>query len=380
LTNLNQNIDKKKLSFILSGGGTGGHFYPALAIANKLKQHFPDAFILFVGALGKIEMEKAPLAGYPIEGLNIGGFQRSNMLKNISLPFKVISSLLSSQKILNKYKPAVVIGTGGYASFPLIFSASRKKIPSLIQEQNFFPGITNKYLARYVNKVCTVYDGMDKYFPASKIVVTGNPVRDSLQNLETKRNEAYDFFSLDPDKRTLLILGGSLGARTINRAIMQGLDALQQRQDVQVLWQSGKIYYENILGQINGKVPSNMVLLPFIDQMDYAYAIADLVVCRAGAISLSELAIVKKPVILIPSPNVAEDHQTKNALALTDKDAAILIRDDQAEEELIPAISRLFADPQRMSQLAENISMFAMPSATENIVKEIIELIKNYDR
>lgn len=380
MTNPNQHIESKKLSFILSGGGTGGHFYPALAIANKLKQHFPDASILFVGALGKIEMEKAPLAGYPIEGLNIGGFQRSNMLKNFGLPYKVFSSLLRSRNILKKYRPAVVIGTGGYASFPLIFSASRKKIPSLIQEQNFFPGITNKYLAKYVNKVCTVSEGMEKYFPASKIVVTGNPVRESLQKLEPKRNEAHDFFGFDRNKKILLILGGSLGARTINRAIIQGLDALKEMADIQILWQCGNIYYENILKQLNGIVPSNMVLLPFIDQMDYAYAIADLVVCRAGAISLSELAIVKKPVILIPSPNVAEDHQTKNALSLSGKDAAILIRDDQAMEELIPAINRLFADPGRMTQLANNISTFAKPDATENIVKEIIELINYYER
>lgn len=380
MTTTNPHIEPKKLSFILSGGGTGGHFYPALAIANKLKQHFPDASILFVGAIGKIEMEKAPLAGYQIEGLNIGGFQRSNLLKNIGLPFKIISSLLRSRQILKSHKPDVVIGTGGYASFPLIFSASRHKIPSLIQEQNFFPGITNKYLAKYVNKVCTVYDGMDKYFPASKIVVTGNPVRETLQESASKRTEAYKFFGFDSNKRTLLILGGSLGARTINNAFLQGWDALCKMQDVQVLWQSGKIYYQSILEQINGKSAPNIVIKPFIDQMDYAYAVADLVVCRAGAISLSELAIAKKPVILVPSPNVAEDHQTKNALSLTDKDAAILIRDDKAKDELIPAVEMLFANPERMNQLAENISKFAMPNATENIVKEIIELIKNNRR
>ena len=372
-----QHIDQNKLNFILSGGGTGGHFYPALAIANKLKQHFPDANILFVGAIGKIEMEKAPLAGYPIEGLNIGGFQRSNMLKNLGLPFKILSSLIRSRQIIKKYKPAVVIGTGGYASFPLIYVASRKKIPSLIQEQNFFPGITNKYLAKYVNKVCTVYDGMEKYFPASKIVVTGNPVRESLKEASTKRDDAYDFFGFDKKKRTLLILGGSLGARTINKSIGQALDSLDRIPDIQVLWQCGKIYYDNILERLQHKIPSNIKLFAFIDQMDYAYAIADLVVCRAGAISLSELAIVKKPLILIPSPNVAEDHQTKNALSLTEKDAAILIRDDQVYEELIPAISSLFADPARMALLADNISKFAKSDATENIVKEIIKLINN---
>jgi UDP-N-acetylglucosamine--N-acetylmuramyl-(pentapeptide) pyrophosphoryl-undecaprenol N-acetylglucosamine transferase len=380
LTTPIQHIEQKKLSFILSGGGTGGHFYPALAIANKLKQHFPDANILFVGAIGKIEMEKAPLSGFPIEGLNIGGFQRSKMLKNLGLPFKILSSLIRSRQIIKKHKPAVVIGTGGYASFPLIYAASRKKIPSLIQEQNFFPGITNKYLAKYVNKVCTVYEGMEKYFPASKIVVTGNPVRESLKDSSSKRNEAYHFFGFDKNKRTLLILGGSLGARTINRSIGQGLDALMQITDIQVLWQCGKIYYDNILERIGQKIPSNVKILPFIDQMDYAYAIADLVVCRAGAISLSELAIVKKPLILIPSPNVAEDHQTKNALSLTEKDAAILIRDDQAREDLIPVINSLFADPTRMALLAENISKFAKPDATENIVKEIIELINKNER
>ena len=377
MTSHNPHTDQKRLSFILSGGGTGGHFYPALAIANKLKQHYPDASILFVGALGKIEMEKAPLAGYAIEGLNIGGFQRSNLLRNIGLPYKVISSLIRSRKILNKYKPSVVIGTGGYASFPLIYTASRKKIPSIIQEQNFFPGITNKYLAKYVNKVCTVYDGMEKYFPASKIVVTGNPVRESLQNLDSKRIEACEFFKLDPGKKTLLVLGGSLGARTINRSVLHGLDTLKALTGIQILWQTGKIYYENILEQLNGKVPSNMVLLPFIDQMDYAYALADLVVCRAGAISLSELAIVKKPVILIPSPNVAEDHQTKNALSLTEKDAAMLIRDEKANEELMPAIVGLFSDKERMKILADNISKFAKPDATENIVREIIKLIND---
>jgi UDP-N-acetylglucosamine--N-acetylmuramyl-(pentapeptide) pyrophosphoryl-undecaprenol N-acetylglucosamine transferase len=378
--NGNKNTENRKPSFILSGGGTGGHFYPALAIANKLKQHFPEASILFVGALGKIEMEKAPLAGYAIEGLNIGGFQRSNMLKNIGLPFKIIQSILRSGKILKKHKPDVVIGTGGYASFPLIFAASRKKIPSLIQEQNFFPGITNKYLSKYVNKVCTVYEGMEKYFPASKIIVTGNPVRESLKNLDQGRNEAYGFFSFDPAKKTLLILGGSLGARTINRAVVKGLDALKEIPDVQILWQCGKLYYDNIMERISSKIPPNIILTPFIDHMDHAYAMADLVVCRAGAISLSELAIAKKPVILIPSPNVAEDHQTKNALSLTEKDAAILIRDDEAMEELIPSVKRLFADQAKMKQLADNISKMAKPDATENIVKEIIELINFTER
>jgi UDP-N-acetylglucosamine--N-acetylmuramyl-(pentapeptide) pyrophosphoryl-undecaprenol N-acetylglucosamine transferase len=378
LIQLNPHIDQKKLSFILSGGGTGGHFYPALAIANNLRQKFPEASVLFVGALGKIEMEKAPMAGYAIEGLNIGGFQRSNMFKNLGLPYKILSSLLKSHQILRKYKPTVVIGTGGYASFPIIYAASGKKIPSLIQEQNFFPGITNKYLAKYVNKVCTVYDGMEKYFPASKIVVTGNPVRESLQNLNSKKKEAYSYFNLDPGKKTLLVLGGSLGAKTINRSILQAMNELKKPEDVQILWQSGKIYYEDLILQMNGNIPSNVVLLPFIDQMDYAYAIADLVVCRAGALSLSELAIVKKPVILIPSPNVAEDHQTKNARSLTDKDAAIMISDNKASEDLLPLITSLFANPGRMMQLSENISKFAKPDATENIVNEIIELINYY--
>jgi UDP-N-acetylglucosamine--N-acetylmuramyl-(pentapeptide) pyrophosphoryl-undecaprenol N-acetylglucosamine transferase len=375
-TEHNHIANQPSYRIILSGGGTGGHFYPALAIANRFRDLYPGAEILFVGAYGKIEMEKAPLAGYPIEGLHIGGFNRKNMMKNLLLPVKVIRSLIKARGIINRFRPDAVVGTGGYASFPLIYVASKRKIPSLIQEQNFFPGITNKYLARYVNTICTVSPGMERYFPAEKIVITGNPVRASLSVGGKATEDTYRSFGLDSSLKTLLVLGGSLGARTINRAVMSGLDLIANTTGVQVLWQTGRIYYENIQAELAGKVLPNIHFMPFIDRMDAAYSMADLVVSRSGAISISELAVLGKPVILVPSPNVAEDHQTKNALSLVKENAALMIGDNDAFEKLIPAALELINNEQYLRKLSANISLFSKPDATDTIVNEIVKLIK----
>lgn len=362
----------KNIKVILSGGGTGGHLFPAIAIANEIKNRYPNSEILFVGALGKMEMEKVPEAGYKIEGLWIGGFQRSHLIKNLNLPFKIISSLRKSKKILKSFKPDVVIGTGGYASFPLLYKASKRKIPSLIQEQNYFPGVTNKYLSKYAQTICTAFSGMEKYFPKEKIVITGNPVRENIK-LEKSR-EFYKEFGLNPDKKTLLVIGGSLGARTINNAMKKHLDFIQSN-DIQVIWQTGKYYFEQLKVELETKLGSGILLAPFIKEMGKAYAIADVVISRAGAISLSELSLVGKASILIPSPNVAEDHQTKNALKLVDEKAAILVKDYEAELLLGNSVIDLFKNEILIKELEENILKLSKPEATKTIVNEIEKLI-----
>ena len=323
----------QSLKVIISGGGTGGHIFPAIAIADAVKRKVPDADILFVGAKGKMEMERVPKAGYKIEGLWISGIQRSLTLKNLAFPLKLISSLAKARSIVRMFKPDVAVGVGGYASGPLLRVASARKIPSLIQEQNSFPGITNRLLAAKVSRVCVSYEGMERWFPKEKIVMTGNPVREQVVQLDGKKPEACTFFGLKTDKPTLLVIGGSLGARTINYAIIKNLGMFKES-GYQLIWQTGKLYGEKAYEAVKEMDYEGIKTFKFIDRMDLAYAMADVVVSRAGAMSVSEICLAEKPAILIPSPNVAEDHQTKNAKALADKDAAILVPDNDAQEKL----------------------------------------------
>ncbi|WP_353088151.1 undecaprenyldiphospho-muramoylpentapeptide beta-N-acetylglucosaminyltransferase [Flavobacterium sp.] len=362
----------KKYKFILSGGGTGGHIYPAIAIANALKQRFPDADFLFVGAEDKMEMQKVPQAGYSIEGLWIAGLQRKLTLQNMMFPFKLLSSLWKSRRILNRFQPDVVIGTGGFASGPLLQMANSKGIPTLIQEQNSYPGITNKLLSKKANAICVAYENLERFFPKEKIVITGNPVRQDLLELSDKREEGQSYFKLDPNKKTLLVLGGSLGARRINQLLAKEIDFLLE-QGVQVYWQCGKLYFEEYK-QFNEK--PNVQVTAFIDRMDLIYAAADVVISRAGASSVSELCLVGKPTLFIPSPNVAEDHQTKNAKAIVDKNAAVLLREDELDEKFESTFSKLLSDENWQQELRQNIKKLAKPNATRDIVEEIIKLLQ----
>jgi UDP-N-acetylglucosamine--N-acetylmuramyl-(pentapeptide) pyrophosphoryl-undecaprenol N-acetylglucosamine transferase len=355
---------------VISGGGTGGHIFPAIAIADEIKKRNPDAAILFVGAIGKMEMEKVPAAGYKIEGLTIAGLQRKLTLSNFLLPFKIIKSMLRARRILKEFKPQVVVGVGGYASGPTLKAATMLGIPTLVQEQNSFPGKTNKLLAKSVTSLCTAYEGLERFFPKEKINLTGNPVRFEMVNITGKRDEAFDYYKLDPNKKTILVIGGSLGARTLNQAMMHHYSDLKEA-GVQVLWQSGKLYYNDLNEQLKGNDYEGIKLVQFIDRMDLAYAMADVIISRAGAISVSELCLIKKPVILVPSPNVAEDHQTKNAMALVEKFAAILVKDVEAKETLIPAVLDLLKDEKQQVKLADEIAKLGKPKATESIVEEL---------
>ena len=361
----------KSYKVILSGGGTGGHIYPAIAIANELKLRFPSTEFLFVGASDKMEMQKVPQAGYPIVGLWISGFQRRLTFKNLLFPFKLIFSLLKSIQIVGAFKPDVVIGTGGFASGPVLQVASMRGVPTLIQEQNSFPGITNKLLSKRVNKVCVAYEGLDRFFPSSKIILSGNPVRQDLLDLEQKTKEAFSFFNLEADKKTLLVLGGSLGSRRINQLIESKLDYFNSL-GVQVVWQCGKLYSEHY-SKYNS---SDLVQVhAFINRMDLAYAAADFVISRAGASSVSELCVVGKPVIFIPSPNVSEDHQTKNANAITKNKAAILIAENELDLTFETKFSELFSSESQQKLLSENIKKLALRGATKTIVDEIEKLL-----
>ena len=357
--------------FILSGGGTGGHIYPAIAIANELKSRFPDAEILFVGAKDKMEMQKVPQAGYKIKGLWIAGLQRKLTIQNAMFPFKVVDSLWKSKRILKEFKPDAVIGTGGFASGPLLKMANSMNIPTVIQEQNSFPGITNKLLSKQANSICVAYENLERFFPKEKIVLTGNPVRQDLLDIHSKREEAIAHFKLDATKKTLLILGGSLGARRINQLIEKELDKLLAL-NVQVIWQCGKFYLEDYKKYNK----HNVQVVAFIERMDLVYAAADVVISRAGASSVSELCIVGKPVIFIPSPNVAEDHQTKNAQAIVDKKGAILLKESQLDEDFILVFESLIKDHGKQEQLSQNIKLLAKPNATVQIADEIVKLIK----
>jgi UDP-N-acetylglucosamine--N-acetylmuramyl-(pentapeptide) pyrophosphoryl-undecaprenol N-acetylglucosamine transferase len=360
-----------KYKFILSGGGTGGHIYPAIAIANELKARFPDAEFLFVGAKDKMEMQKVPQAGYSIKGLWIAGLQRRITLDNALFPLKLIASLWNSRKIIKEFKPNVVIGTGGFASGPLLQMANAMHIPTLIQEQNSYPGITNKLLSKKASKICVAYENLERYFPKEKIILTGNPVRQDLIAIDSKRAEALTYFNLDSNKKTLLVLGGSLGARRINQLIEKELEKINS-QNVQIIWQCGKFYIEDYK-KYNSE---NVQVMAFIERMDLVYAAADIVVSRAGASSVSELCIVGKPVIFIPSPNVAEDHQTKNAQAVVDKKGAILLKEAELDLQFSIVFEALIKDKEKQNQLSEYIKQLALPKATKQIVDEIIKLIK----
>ena len=363
-----------KYKIILSGGGTGGHIYPAIAIANELKSRFPNAEFLFVGAKDRMEMEKVPQAGFKIKGLWITGIQRKLTLKNLMFPFKLISSLWNAKKIVKQFKPDVAIGTGGFASGPLLQVAGFNGVPTLIQEQNSFPGITNKLLSKKANKICVAYDGLERFFPKDKIVKTGNPVRQDLLDIESKRDKALATFDLDSTKKTLLVLGGSLGAKRVNELIQKELDFFDSHK-IQVIWQCGKLYYEQYKMSGHNK---HVQVHAFLNRMDLAYAAADVIISRAGASSVSELCIVGKPVIFIPSPNVAEDHQTKNALSIVDKDAAILINEEDLEADFESKFKLLIASEEKQEKLGANIKKLALINATKQIADEVEKLlIKN---
>ncbi len=363
----------KQLKLIISGGGTGGHIFPAIAIANAIKKMVPHAEILFVGALGRMEMEKVPAAGYKITGLPIAGLQRRLTLANLKLPYLIFKSMLMTRKIIRDFGPDVVIGTGGYASGPLIRAAASKKIPSLIQEQNSYAGITNKILSKSVSKICVAYEGMEKFFPAEKILLTGNPVRQDLNDVKHLRPEAINYFNLSPDKKTILVIGGSLGARTINEALGASLKTLAQH-NIQLIWQTGKNYFLTAQKQARDFSGRHIFAFDFISRMDLAYAAADIVISRAGASSVSELCNLGLPGILVPSPNVAEDHQTRNAMALVNKDAAILVKDDQAHNELIEKAVALINDEARQEKLRINISKLAYKDSASVIAREVLKL------
>lgn len=363
----------QQLRVIISGGGTGGHIFPAIAIANALKELRPDTEILFVGAQGKMEMEKVPTAGYKIEGLWISGLQRKLTFTNLLFPVKVLSSMLKSLKIIRNFKPDVVVGVGGFASGPLLRAAINKKIPALIQEQNSYPGITNKILAPRVDKICVAYDGLEKYFPKHKIILTGNPVRKDIKNLEGKNARGLEHFQLENNQPCILIIGGSLGARTINEAIHENLSFFINNR-IQLIWQTGKTYFETAQKAVQNLSYKGIKVFDFIQKMDYAYSAADIIISRAGASSVSELAIVGKPCILIPSPNVAEDHQTKNAMSMVNKNAAILIKDIEAKNQLTDKINWLLQNPMEMQKLSVNISKLALANADIEIATEVIKL------
>jgi UDP-N-acetylglucosamine--N-acetylmuramyl-(pentapeptide) pyrophosphoryl-undecaprenol N-acetylglucosamine transferase len=363
----------KKLKIIVSGGGTGGHIFPAVSIANEVKKLVPDAEVLFVGAIGKMEMEKVPAAGYKIIGVPIVGLQRRLTFSNLKLPFLLIRSMLKTKKIIKDFQPDVVVGTGGFASGPVLKAACSKHIPALIQEQNSYAGITNKILSKRVNKICVAYEGMDRFFPKEKILMTGNPVRQDIKDVKQKRDEALAFFKLDPNRKTILVIGGSLGARTINEAIGSGLQQLSEN-NIQLIWQTGKGYAAKAREQTAAFSDKNIFSFDFIQRMDLAYAAADIVVSRAGASSVSELSNIGMPCILIPSPNVAEDHQTKNAMALVSKDAAILVKDAGAADNLVKVAIGLVNDPNKQNELSKNISSLAFHNSANVIAKEVLKL------
>jgi len=368
-------MEQKKIKIIISGGGTGGHIFPAIAIANALKNKVPDIDILFVGAKGRMEMEKVPANGYPIIGLWISGFQRRLTIDNLLFPLKVIVSLYKSGKIIKKFKPDAVVGFGGYASGPMLRSAAKKSIPTAIWEGNSFAGITNKLLAKSTDKIFVAFEGMERFFPKEKIVISGNPIRQEITQLDGKRAEALRTFGLSDDKKTLLVIGGSLGALTINESVQKNLE-LFKKNNLQVIWQTGKNYYGIAKDIVKPFNDNGINAYDFISRMDLAYAVADMVISRAGAIAISELCSVGKPIILIPSPNVAEDHQTKNAMTLVNKKAAILVKDADARQEIGSIVIDLLNNVMEQQLLKENIKKFAFKDSADNIAGEILKLIK----
>ena len=361
---------KQSINILLSGGGTGGHIYPAVSIANELKKKYPNANFLFVGAKDRMEMEKVPQVGYKIKGLWISGIQRKLILKNLSFPFKLVSSLWNARKIIKKFKPTIVIGTGGFASGPTLYAANLSGIKTLIQEQNSYPGITNKLLSKKADRICVAYDGLERFFPKNKIIKTGNPVRQDLLGISNKSEEATKFFGLKEGKKTLVVLGGSLGARAINNLIAKNIQFLVENQ-VQVIWQTGKLYYEEFkkYDELEG-----IQTYAFLNRMDLTYKAADVLISRAGASSISELCIVGKPVIFIPSPNVAEDHQTQNALSIVKEDAALLLKESELEMFQTMLLG-LISNEELQIKLGKKIKELALPNATQDIVKEIEKLM-----
>ena len=364
----------KKLKVIISGGGTGGHIYPAIAVANALKKQRSDIDILFVGAKGKMEMEKVPKAGFPIEGLWISGFHRKLTLRNLSFPFKLISSLWKARKIIKRFRPDVVIGVGGFASGPTLEMASRMGIPILVQEQNSYAGMTNKLLAKKADTICTGYQNMDRFFPKEKLRWTGNPVRADIRKLDHLKTQGLKHFDLDPNKKTILLFGGSLGAKTLNEAMAANTEILRDNENIQVIWQAGKLYIDTYQSTKTAKLPS-VQIRAFLDRMDLAYAAADVVICRAGALTISELCMVGKPAILIPSPNVAEDHQTKNAMALVEKEAAILIDDKEAKQRMISEAIHIMSNEELKNKLSRNVRQLEKPNAAMDIAAEVLKLV-----
>ena len=366
---------EKELRVIISGGGTGGHIFPAVSIANAVKALRPDAKILFVGALGRMEMQRVPAAGYEIKGLPICGFDRKNLLKNFKVLYKIWKSQRMAKQIIKDFKPQVAVGVGGYASGPTLNKAAAMGVPCLIQEQNSYAGVTNKLLAKKAAKICVAYEGMERFFPADKIILTGNPVRQALLDTTITREEAIKTFGLNPAKKTILLVGGSLGARTINESVLQHLD-LVKGTDVQFIWQTGKYYSAEIAKRLEGQNIPNLVVTDFITDMGAAYKAADLVISRAGASSISEFCLIGKPVILVPSPNVAEDHQTKNALALANRDAAIYVKDAEASATLLELAVKTVNDEKKLKSLSENVLKLALPDSADIIAKEVIKLAK----
>jgi UDP-N-acetylglucosamine--N-acetylmuramyl-(pentapeptide) pyrophosphoryl-undecaprenol N-acetylglucosamine transferase len=364
----------KQYRIIISGGGTGGHIFPALSIANEFRKRYSESEILFIGAEDRMEMERVPEEGYKIIGLPISGFNRSHIFKNFGVVSKLIKSLRLAKKTIKDFKPDIAVGVGGYASAPTLWMASSLHIPVLIQEQNSYAGMTNKILGKRAKKICVAYRGMEKFFPAKMIVLTGNPVRKDLETIKEKDEEAIKFFGLEKDKPTVLVIGGSLGARTINNGIRTGLKQVLDT-GIQIIWQTGRYYYKFVKDELDRHDYKGLWVSDFISRMDYAYSVADLVVSRAGAGTISELSLLKKPTILIPSPNVAEDHQTKNARAMSDNDAAVFIPDNEAENTIASTIISLINDRERLNLLSENIAAFAQHHSAERIVDEIEKLI-----
>ncbi len=370
------NNDNNRLRVLVSGGGTGGHIFPALSIANEIRRRRPDASILFVGAEGRMEMDRVPAAGYEIKGLPVSGFDRKHLLRNIKVLYHLQRSMHMAGGIVRDFKPDIAIGVGGFASGPVLKVCQKRGIPTLLQEQNSYAGVTNKLLAKKADCICVAYEGMDRFFPADRIVLTGNPVRRGLLECSATIQEARASFGLDPDKLTILIIGGSLGARTVNNSIIAGLGQIAARSaDVQVIWQSGKIYDERCREALAASGATNVVQVPFVSHMDMAYRAADLVVSRAGASSISEIQLLGKPSILVPSPNVAEDHQTKNALALVDRKAAIMVRDADAAEQLVPDMLRFVTDEPLLDTLGRNVAAMALGNAAEHIVDRVFQLV-----
>lgn len=364
----------KELRVIISGGGTGGHIFPAVSIANAIKKQRPDAKILFVGALGRMEMQRVPAAGYDIKGLPICGFNRKNLLKNIAVLCKIWRSQKMAKSIIEDFKPMVAVGVGGYASGPTLNEAAKMGIPCLIQEQNSYAGVTNKILAKKASKICVAYDGMERFFPAEKIIMTGNPVRQNLLETDKTKEEAIKSFGLDPSKKTILVIGGSLGARTINESILNHLDIIENS-GFQFIWQTGKYYNKEILGRLAEYKPLNTLhVTDFISDMGSAYRAADLVISRAGAGSISEFCLLGKAVILVPSPNVAEDHQTKNALSLVNKDAALYVKDSEAKDNLLKVAIETASNAETIKRLSDNIKKLALPNSADMIAEEVIKL------